>query len=73
MGKIHSWTHAYHAFHAGFAHEIPYTLVTVDLDEGVRSLGIWRGPADLTIGMPVKGRYVVSHDRVDWVFEPLGQ
>ena len=33
-GTIHSWTVAHHAFHPAFAAELPYALVTVDLDEG---------------------------------------
>ena len=55
-GQIHSWTVAHHAFHPAFAAELPYTLVTVDLEEGVRALGRWRGgpPA---IGVPVQGRF----------------
>jgi len=36
-GKVHSWTVAHHAFHPGFKGEMPYTLVTVDLDDGVRN------------------------------------
>src|SRR6476660_7137952 len=40
-GRVHSWTVAHHAFHAAFKDELPYTLVTVDLDEGVRALGRW--------------------------------
>ena len=35
-GKVHSWTVAHHPFHPGFKGEVPYTLVTVDLEEGVR-------------------------------------
>ena len=35
-GTVHSWTVAHHPFHQGFKGEVPYTLVTVDLDEGVR-------------------------------------
>jgi len=34
--------------------EIPYTLVTIDLPEGVRALGRWRSTQDLLIGMAVK-------------------
>ena len=34
-GKVHSWTVAHHPFHPGFKGEVPYTLVTVDLEEGV--------------------------------------
>ena len=35
-GRVHSWTVTHHAFHPGFKPDLPYTLVTVDLDEGVR-------------------------------------
>lgn len=55
-GTIHSWTVSHHAFHPGFKPELPYTLVTVDLDEGVRMQAQLHG-ADasvLKIGLPVK-------------------
>lgn len=52
-GRIHSWTHCHHAFHPAFAPELPYTLVTVDLEEGVRALGRWRG-GPLAIGDAVQ-------------------
>lgn len=51
-GRIHSWTVTHHAFHPAFADELPYVLVTVDLEEGVRALGRWRG-GDLAICAPV--------------------
>lgn len=35
-GTIHSWLVAHQAFHPGFKQDIPYTLITVDLPEGVR-------------------------------------
>ena len=57
LGRLHSWTVAHHAFHPAFADELPYTLVTVDLDEGVRALGRWRGDAVLRIGLAVRGGF----------------
>lgn len=69
-GRVHSWTVAHHAFHAAFKDELPYVLVTVDLEEGVRSLGRWLGGA-LTIGLAVQGRFVTEAGRADLVFEPL--
>ena len=69
-GRIHSWTVAHHAFHPAFAGELPYTLVTVDLEEGVRALGRWRGEGALAIGNDVLGRFVAREDGVDLVFEP---
>lgn len=35
-GTVYSWTETYHPFHFGFKAEVPYILVTVTLDEGVR-------------------------------------
>lgn len=55
-GAVHSWTVAHHAFHPGFKEELPYTLVVVDLEEGVRALGRFsaRDGAGLRIGLPVR-------------------
>lgn len=70
-GKVHSWTVAHHAFHKAFAAELPYTLVTVDLDEGVRALGRWQGGATPVIGQPVQGRFDRSNEfGGDLVFTP---
>ena len=55
-GTVHSWTVAHHAFHPGFAGELPYTLVVVDLEDGVRALGRYAEPSGkgLRIGLPVR-------------------
>jgi uncharacterized OB-fold protein len=55
-GSVHSWTIAHHAFHPGFKDELPYTLVVVDLEDGVRALGRFSAPdgAGLRIGLPVR-------------------
>lgn len=55
-GTVHSWTVAHHPFHPGFKPDLPYTLVTVDLEEGVRMNAQARGieAKDLKIGLPVK-------------------
>jgi uncharacterized OB-fold protein len=66
-GKLHSWTVCHHAFHLSFAAELPYTLVTVDLEEGVRALGRWQG-GPLEIGTPVQGRFILSPGRADLLF-----
>ncbi len=53
-GTVHTWTVAHHAFHPGFKAELPYTLVTVDLAEGVRMNAQLRGDTSkLKIGAPV--------------------
>lgn len=70
-GTIHSWTIAHHAFHKAFVDEVPYALVTVDLEEGVRALGRWRGDLALKIGLPVTGAFEQRDGGVDLVFEPV--
>ncbi len=70
LGTIHSWTVAHHAFHPAFAAELPYVLVTVDLAEGVRALGRWRGDTALALGLRVRGSFETRPDGVDLVFEP---
>ena len=70
-GTIHSWTVAHHAFHPAFAPELPYTLVTVDLDEGVRALGRWRCDVPMSIGLPVQGAFEAREGGMDLVFTPL--
>lgn len=69
-GTVHSWTVAHHAFHPAFAAELPYTLVTVDLVEGVRALGRWRSQIDPSIGLPARGAFESRDGGVDLVFEP---
>jgi uncharacterized OB-fold protein len=68
-GRIHSWTVTHHAFHPAFKGELPYTLITVDLDEGVRSLGRWLG-GEPSIGAAVQGRFRKVQEVPELVFEP---
>ena len=55
-GEVHSWTVAHHAYHPAFKGELPYVLLTVDLEEGVRSLGRLDGDdaSRLRLGLPVR-------------------
>jgi uncharacterized protein len=77
-GTVHSWTVAHHAFHPSFAAELPYALVTVDLEEGVRALGHWRSPTGLVnglahgliIGLAVEGAFEARADTMNMVFKP---
>lgn len=57
-GTVHSWTIAHHAYHPAFKAEVPYVLVTVDLEEGVRALGRLDGigAEDLRLDLPVQVR-----------------
>jgi hypothetical protein len=53
---VHSWTVTHHPFHPGFKGDVPFTLVTVDLPEGVRMQAPLRGTdaSALKIGLPVR-------------------
>jgi len=68
-GRIHSWTVTHHAFHPAFAAELPYALVTVDLEEGVRALGRWSG-GELALDVPVSGRFLQKDGQPELVFSP---
>ena len=54
-GRIYSWVVAHQAFDPRFANEVPYPIVAVEMDEGVRLIGRYRGPADtIRDGTPVR-------------------
>ncbi|MFM7569275.1 MAG: Zn-ribbon domain-containing OB-fold protein [Betaproteobacteria bacterium] len=67
-GQVHSWTVAHHPFHPSFSAEVPYTLVTVDLEEGPRALGRWIGDTPV-LGQRVVGRFERRDAGVDLVFK----
>ena len=61
-----------YAFQPGFAADLPYSLVTIDLDEGVRALGHWRSDIAPAIGLPVHGQFETRDDGIDLVFRHFG-
>ena len=63
-GTVHSWTVTHHAFHPGFCDELPYTIATVDLAEGVRLAAQLHDcrAEDLRIGLPVRVRFETVTD-----------
>jgi uncharacterized OB-fold protein len=69
-GRIHSWTITHHAFHPAFRDELPLVLVTVDLQEGVRALGHWRG-GELSIGAQVQANFALHGEHADLEFWPV--
>lgn len=46
LGRIYSWVVAYTPFDSQFAGEVPYPIVAVELEEGVRLFGRYRGEQD---------------------------
>jgi uncharacterized OB-fold protein len=65
-GTVHSWTVCHHAFLPAFKVEVPYVIVIVDLEGGVRANLPLEGPADqpVWIGMPVEIAYRAISDAV---------
>jgi len=61
-GTIHSWTVCHHAFAPAFADDLPYTLATVDVEEGPRVLARFDGSPSL--GRPVLIDFVPGADDV---------
>lgn len=55
-GKVYTWATAHRAFHEGLANEIPYAVVIIQLEEGVRLTSniVDCKLEDLYIGMPVE-------------------
>ena len=69
-GQVHSWTITHHPFHPAFKESVPYVLVTVDLDEGVRMQSRFRGvePTDLRIGLAVEVAFEAVTEEVTLPF-----
>lgn len=63
-GTVHSWTISHHAFHPAFAQDVPYVLITVDLEEGVRAMGRLDELQfrDLSIGLAVRATFPLRAD-----------
>ena len=55
-GRIYSWTVTHRAMHPSFAKEVPYAVVLVELEEGVRMVSGLRGlsPEALELDLPVE-------------------
>lgn len=65
-GTVHSYTITHHAFHPAFKDELPYVLVIVDLEEGVRAMGRWRGAPQEGVGIGMPVRFAVDAREDGW-------
>jgi uncharacterized protein len=72
-GTVYSWVGVERALTEVMSDQVPYCVVTVDLDGGGRLQGRLESPAAARIGLPV-GPVFVDHD--GWTelrFAPLGE
>jgi hypothetical protein len=55
-GQVFSWTVIHRALHPGFADDVPYAVVVIELEEGVRVVShvIDLPPEELRLGLPVE-------------------
>lgn len=64
VGTIYSWTTIGRPMHPGFAQDVPYVVVIVELDDepGIRLLGnlLDSSGEDLGIGLPVEVEFVAG-------------
>ncbi len=70
QGRLFSWTITHRPVDPGWAHEIPYATVVVEMDEGVRLVGGWRG-GDLSIlalDLPVRAEVERHNDEFAFLY-----
>ena len=55
-GTVFSWAVMHQVYHPGFANDVPYAVVVIELDEGVRLVSnlVDCAPGDIRAGMPVE-------------------
>jgi len=73
-GRIFSWTVTHRPVDPGWAAEIPYATVVVEMEEGVRIVGALRGlpPEALELDLPVQAELeVVSEEFARIHFSPI--
>ncbi len=69
QGTIHTWTVFHQVYHQAFVSDVPYAVVMVELEEGVRLLSnlVDCPTDDIEIGMPVE---VVFEDATEEITLP---
>ncbi len=65
-GEVYSFNIMHQVYHPGFATEVPYAVVVVKLDEGVKFVSNLVGvkPAEIKCGMPVEVTFEKLSDQV---------
>jgi uncharacterized OB-fold protein len=62
-GRVYSWVGVRRALTPAFAAEVPYTIATVELEEGARAFGRLEGPEPTAPGGAVAATFV---DHPEW-------
>ena len=65
-GTLFSWTVTHQALAPGFADDVPYAVVVVELEEGLRLVSGLRGvsPEELELGLPLQVEFVPVSDAI---------
>jgi len=65
-GTIFSWTVTHQAMHPAFANDVPYAVIVVEMDEGVRMVSGLRGlePSGLSLDLPVRVEFEAVSDSI---------
>lgn len=71
-GRVFSWTVTHRPVDPGWAAHLPYATVVVEMDEGVRLVGAWRGDNEaLALDLPVRAAVEVAGEAFGFLwFEP---
>ena len=69
-GTLFSWTVTHQAMHPAFADALPYAIVVVELEEGVRVVSGVRGlaPSDLRLGLSLRAEIDQIDDAIGLVY-----
>jgi uncharacterized OB-fold protein len=69
-GTLFSWTVTHQAIHPAFADALPYAIVVVELEEGVRVVSGVRGlaPSDLRLALPLQAEIDQIDDAIGLVY-----
>jgi uncharacterized OB-fold protein len=74
-GRLFSWTITHRPVDPGWAEQIPYATVVVEMAEGIRLVGAWRGRNDeLALDLPVVVEIESVSDRFAFLwFRPAAE
>jgi uncharacterized OB-fold protein len=69
-GTLFSWTVTHQAMHPAFADALPYAIIVVELEEGVRVVSGVRGlaPSGLRLGLPLRAEIDQIDDAIGLVY-----